>query len=172
VLLKNPEKVYQSSYLAFTSAFWFYMTPASPKPSMHEIATNLYIPNMMDESQGLDSIFGATTMIINGGIECSSGSENDGALDRANYYAHLLDYFDLPTELGTGCSTMQPFSKFSSSAYSQNFAKGGNIDECEVVRYVTQYSYFRNDDYKRCVCDSWAAGDDTCFGNAETEMLQ
>ena len=71
------------------------MTPAAPKPSMHELATKLYVPNAYDKTQGLDSIFGATTMVINGGLECSSGTENDGALDRANYYSHLLDYFNL-----------------------------------------------------------------------------
>ena len=97
---------------------WLYMTPASPKPSMHELATKLYIPNAHDISQGLDSVFGATTMVINGGIECSSGEESDGALERASNYAHFLDYFNLPAEFGTGCATMQPFSTDSSSAYS------------------------------------------------------
>ena len=130
MLLKNPENVYKSGFLAFTSAFWFYMTPASPKPSMHELATKQYIPNEHDISQGLDSIFGATTMVINGGIECSAGEENDGALDRANYYAHLLDYFNIPTEIGTGCATMKAFSTDSSSAYAQNFASSTNYGEC------------------------------------------
>ena len=139
---------------------------------MHELATKLYIPNEHDISQGLDSIFGATTMVINGGIECSAGEENDGALDRANYYAHLLDYFNIPTEIGTGCATMKAFSTDSSSAYAQNFAAGTNFGECEVVSYVNQYSFFRVDDYKRCVCEAWEAGDPDCFGATETEVLQ
>ena len=42
VLLANPDLVGSNGYTAFLSALWFYMTPQSPKPSMHEIATRLY----------------------------------------------------------------------------------------------------------------------------------
>ena len=66
------------------------MTPAQPKPSMHEVATGLYVPNARDTTAGLSSKFGTTTMIINGGLECGKGTETDGGLDRANYYSHLL----------------------------------------------------------------------------------
>ena len=91
---------------------------------MHEIATGLYMPNARDKLAGLGNRFGTTTMIINGGLECGKGTETDGGLDRANYYAHLLDYFGLPQEMGTGCSTMQDFSAESSSNYNQNFTAG------------------------------------------------
>ena len=84
---------------------------------MHEIATKLYVPNADDTSKGISADFGATTMVINGFIECGKGTETDGALDRADYYDHLLSYFGLPAETGTGCANMGNFSASSSSAY-------------------------------------------------------
>ena len=60
------------------------MFPQAPKPSMHEIATRLYVPNDADVEAGLGSIFGSATMVINGGLECTteSGEENDMSLRR------------------------------------------------------------------------------------------
>lgn len=57
------------------------MTPQAPKPSMHEIATYLYVPSEFDVTQGLGSVFGATTMVINGGLECTTedGEESFGS---------------------------------------------------------------------------------------------
>ena len=71
-LLINPDLVQQNGYTAFLSAMYFYMSPSAPKPSMHEVATRLYVPNAFDTAQGLGPFFGATTMIINGGLECTT----------------------------------------------------------------------------------------------------
>lgn len=30
-----------------------------------------------------------------------------------------------------------------------------NEGTCEIVNYVTEYSPFVQDDYKRCICDTW-----------------
>lgn len=88
VLLANPDLVGKDGYTAFSSAMWFYMTPQAPKPSMHEIATKLYVPSAYDVSQGLGSVFGATTMVINGGLECTTpdGQENGNSQLRSSYY--------------------------------------------------------------------------------------
>ena len=59
-----------NSDLALGSALWFYMTPAQPRPSMHEVATGFFQPNSVDTNAGIGCTFGATTNIINGGIEC------------------------------------------------------------------------------------------------------
>ena len=123
VLLDDPGQFVEDGYLALASALWFYMSPASPKPSMHEISTKLYVPNYYDESLGITNDFGATTMVINGGLECGKGGgkESDGAKDRAEFYNAFLTYFGLPTETGTGCADMGSFSTQSSSAYPQTF---------------------------------------------------
>jgi len=85
-LLKNPDLVSTNGYTAFASALWFYMTPQTPKPSMHEIATELYVPNSDDQSRGLGPYFGSSTMVINGGLECSSGTESQASLNRISYF--------------------------------------------------------------------------------------
>lgn len=33
--------------------------------------------------------------------------------------------------------------------------KWDNEGTCEIVNYVTEYSPFVQDDYKRCICDTW-----------------
>ena len=119
VLLDDPDLfVHDNGYLALASAMWFYMSPQSPKPSMHEIVTGLYEPNERDTSVGITNDFGATTLIINGGLECGSLTPSTGASNRAMYYSDLLAYFALPSETGTGCEDMGSFSNQSSSAYA------------------------------------------------------
>ena len=128
--------------MTFLSALWFYMLPQSPKPSMHEIATSLYVPNASDVKAGLGPFFGSATMVINGGLECNtkSGKENAGSLKRIEYYKAFLSYFDLPEEDGLECATLKPFSTSSSSYYPQNLDKNwnyGHSDECKVVPWQT-----------------------------------
>jgi len=42
VLLDSPERIANEGWLAFAAALWFYMTPQSPKPSMHDIVTGFW----------------------------------------------------------------------------------------------------------------------------------
>ena len=70
-MLIDPDLVATEGEHAFGSAIWFYMTPANPKPSMHEVVTGFFTPNSVDTSVGITATFGATTNIINGGIECN-----------------------------------------------------------------------------------------------------
>ena len=55
---------------------------------MHEVANRLFVPNDYDTEQGLGSYFGATTMIINGGLECSDFAEveNEDSQMRISHY--------------------------------------------------------------------------------------
>lgn len=157
-LLENPDLVAQDGYTALVSALWFYMTPQAPKPSIHEIATRLYVPNAHDEANGLGPHFGASTMVINGGLECttSTGIENWNSQKRINYYTEFLNYFGLPAESNMGCATMKPFDTNSSSNYPASLDKNwGEADTCKIVTWYTQYSIFRDTDYKRCVCSVW-----------------
>jgi hypothetical protein len=42
LLLENPERVAQEPWLAFASALWVYMTPQSPKPSIHDVVAGFW----------------------------------------------------------------------------------------------------------------------------------
>ena len=168
--LQDPDQIHKTGFLAFTSAIWFYMTPATPKPSMHEVVTKLYVPSAHDTSVGLNNSFGATIRIINGILECDKGTETPYAQNRIDYYTQLLTYFDHPQETDLGCANMQDFSDSSSSNYNQHFVAGDSTNTCKVTSEVTQYSYFRNDDYKRCVCDTWAPGDESCLASSQSTI--
>jgi len=77
-LLDDPEQIAENGYISFLSALWFYMTPQSPKPSMHEVVTGLYVPSASDLSsdKNIKNGFGATIAIINGGKECNQCSDS------------------------------------------------------------------------------------------------
>ena len=115
-LLENPAEAASSGYVAFTAGMWFWMTPQSPKPSMHDVITGFWQPNSADTNIGLQKMsnglncFGGTTNIINGGQECGQTSESYGSQRRMDYYIEWLDFFGLPAEEETascmGCGGM------------------------------------------------------------------
>jgi len=87
-LLENPVLLIDAEYIdqSFVSAFWFYMTPVSQKPSMHEVVTGVWTPNALDQAANIAPGFGATINIINGAIECGSGQDTPGAANRIAFY--------------------------------------------------------------------------------------
>jgi len=98
-LLENPDEVTTDSFRVFTAAFWFYMTPQTPKPSMHDVASGNFMPTTVDVNAGIQNGFGVTTNILNGAQECGTfGTENSKSQYRIDTYVKLLEYFNLPTE--------------------------------------------------------------------------
>jgi len=91
-----------------SAAMWFYMTPAAPKPSMHDVTTRFWQPNETDTAANIDSSFGTTINIINGQEECDKTDAR--AASRGKYYNKWLVYFGLPEETdGLGCETQKQF---------------------------------------------------------------
>ena len=74
----QPELV-ASTWLNLASAIWFLVTPQPPKPSMLEVITGEWRPNSVDLAANLVPGFGATTMVINGGLECGANPANTQA---------------------------------------------------------------------------------------------
>ena len=162
-IMMNPENL-ESGILGFLSALWIYMTPRSPMPSMHEIATGFYKPNEHDELSQIFPAFGATTNVFNGNKECNVefGTESDSAYHRAQIYLDLLNFFNLHPEYHLGCSKMGPFPEEGSASHAQYFTKGVKANSCDLVTFPTAYSLYNRNDYKRCVCDSWFMDDGDC----------
>jgi len=76
-LLDDPSEIEDDKVNVFLAALWFYMTPQSPKPSMHDIAIENFKPNAYDTSSGRFSHgFAGTINIINGGLECDLCSDS------------------------------------------------------------------------------------------------
>jgi hypothetical protein len=53
---------------------------------MHDVMVGYWKPNSADMASGNQAGFGATTNIINGGIECGKGAESAGSLNRIAYF--------------------------------------------------------------------------------------
>ncbi|XVE93966.1 hypothetical protein REPUB_Repub01dG0239800 [Reevesia pubescens] len=72
--------------MSFESALWFWMTPQSPKPSCHDVIIGAWTPSATDQAAGRVPGYGVITNIINGGIECGTGTSNDAVEDRIAFY--------------------------------------------------------------------------------------
>lgn len=136
VLLKNPERVAKEGWLATVSAFWFYSSPQTPKPSMHDVVSGFWLANSADESVGISASFGATINIINGAIECGKWTQN--AANRVENYKGLMGYFGvaIPDTETLNCSAMQSFPSNGAGAilsYWDQDWSGGN--KCQLVKW-------------------------------------
>ncbi|MBQ4822716.1 glycoside hydrolase family 19 protein [Aquimarina sp. MMG016] len=116
VMLNNPEQVLQDAALAFQTAIWFWMTPQHPKPSAHDVMVGNWIPSAYDQSKNRKPGFGMTVNIINGGLECGSGTEIPKVLGRIGFYERFTGILNVNNDLDTtddcsecGCATMGPF---------------------------------------------------------------
>jgi hypothetical protein len=76
VLLNNPDTLQKDGVLAFKSAIWFWMMPQCPKPSCHQVMHDLWLPVSGEYSANkmFKKGFAHTNNIINGGLECRTGS--------------------------------------------------------------------------------------------------
>ena len=158
-LLENPERLNTEGDLAMSAGLWFYMTPQSPKPSMHDVMTGYYSPNSVDTANNFGNNFATTTNIINGGLECGKGLGSPKVVDRGNYFNHWLNFFGLSPESNLDCGN-QP-NAFPAGGAGTIFAyldQDWSGTKCKLVGWMTQYSVFARDDYKRCICDKYAAG--------------
>lgn len=110
-LLKNPELLAQDPVLSFASAIWFWMTPQFPKPSCHEIMEGQWIPTENDLQNGRLPGFGATVNVINGGVECGSGSDLEKTKYRYQYYNYFCTYFQVSPGENISCTNQKPFGQ-------------------------------------------------------------
>ena len=155
ILRDQPELLAEDGRLALLSAFFFYMTPQPPKPSMHAIDTGAYIPSAGDIAGKRYRGFGASVQIIN--AECvASGPDKAQAKNRFNYFEALMNYFgiadDIDPEKDLTCVGMKQFGGNSSGTYDsyweEDWLVGGH---CSLVSYQTKYSAFEQGTYKECV---------------------
>lgn len=116
VLLANPERVIEDGALAFQTAIWFWMTPQFPKPSAHDVMVGNWEPTSFDLENNRIPGFGVTVNIINGGLECGSGTEKSKVLSRIGHFERHSGILNVSTDLdgqsscnACGCATQKPF---------------------------------------------------------------
>jgi len=139
---------------------------------MHEVVTGTFKPNDHDkDTLKVGNNFGTTINIINGDEECHGESTKDGKADdraesRKTYYKAMLNHFGLASETDASmeCHEMLEFDDSSAAGEGyQYFDKDwSNKNKCKSVDYPTEYTIYTPEDYKRCVCDKWGAGEADC----------
>jgi basic endochitinase B len=110
-LLQHPELLSKDPVLSFASAIWFWMTPQFPKPSCHDIMIGKWIPTASDTLKGRMPGFGATVNVINGGVECGSGTSMPKTQYRYEYYQYFCKYFNVSPGENISCANQKPFGQ-------------------------------------------------------------
>ncbi|XP_043709827.1 basic endochitinase-like isoform X2 [Telopea speciosissima] len=108
-LLNNPDLVATDPTISFKTAFWFWMTPQSPKPSCHNVMTGQWKPSSADTAAGRVPGYGVTTNIINGGLECGKGADNRVA-DRIGFYKRYCDLLGVSYGDNLDCYNQRSFT--------------------------------------------------------------
>lgn len=160
-LLDKPELV-ADTWLNLASAVFFYVYPQPPKPSMLHVIDGTWKPNAADTAANISAGFGATINIINGGIECNSGTDKPQATNRISYYKSMAGYFAVPiasTET-LSCATQKSFPSNGGGAQLLNWEQDWSYDStrldgksyaCKLVSYQTPYNALKAGDYVKCV---------------------
>jgi len=145
-LLRQPELV-ADTWLNFASAFWFFVTPQPPKPSMQAVVEGTWTPNYEDTGAGRVPGFGATTMVINGGIECGKGETTQSANRQRHYrrYAALFGV-DISGER-LDCATMGQFSAAGAANPAIYWAPEQG---CKLVTWQTAFSSLVEGQHAEC----------------------
>ncbi|MCL7052337.1 hypothetical protein MKW94_008068 [Papaver nudicaule] len=107
-ILTNPDLVAQDPIISFKTAFWFWMTSQSPKPSCHDVIVGQWQPSATDVSAGRLPGYGVLTNIINGGIECNKGA-NDSGKDRIGFYQRYCSLMGVSVGDNLDCYYQKPF---------------------------------------------------------------
>lgn len=107
-LLSNPDLVKTNGVIAFQTALWFWMTPQPPKPSIHDVITEIWHPSPIDVRHDRQPGFGMTINIINGEKECGNGRMNQ-ANSRVNFYDRFTQLLGVDPGNNLFCDSMQPY---------------------------------------------------------------
>jgi hypothetical protein len=136
---------------------------------MHDTILGFFEPNDRDNRKNIcTECFGTTTNILNGKKECRSWHTNTAGADRASYFTELCDFFgancSTQTEQELNCNNQSFFHYGNTGAvFSDYIAPHWTDNKCYVVEWRTDYSVYNTNDYKRCVCDKWDAGNPDCL---------
>jgi len=110
-LLQHPERLVKDPVLSFASAIWFWMATQPPKPSCHDIMVGKWRPLEADIQKGRLPGFGATVNVINGGVECGTGTTAEKTGYRYAYYQFFCRVLHVFPGQNTSCSNEVPFGR-------------------------------------------------------------
>ena len=107
----------------------------------------------------IGSNFGTTTAILAQDTmdltteECGHFDhiETNQSTRRAQIFAHFVSFMGLESENYYGCADKFIAADGAGNVPS-NWDKSTNENQCELVSFVTQFSVYNAEDYKKCVC--------------------
>jgi hypothetical protein len=108
-ILSNPDLVASDATISFKTALWFWTTASNPKPSCHDVMVDNWSPSSSDTAAGRTAGFGVTIDIINGGVECGTGTASAGATNRVAYYKDFCSQLGVDPGPNLDCTNMQHF---------------------------------------------------------------
>lgn len=108
-LLLDPDKVAEDVLMSFKTALWFWMTEQSPKPSCHDVMVGSWEPSPADIAANRLPGYGVCTNIINGGVECGHGY-NEQVYDRILFYKRYCDEFGVNYGDNVDCYDQKSFA--------------------------------------------------------------
>lgn len=108
-LIWYPERLLNSSKLAFETALWVWMTKRESYPSPHDIMVGKYKPTRADLAAKWTAGYGLTTNVIGlstDGYEC--GKPDDGTVrNRIKYFKRIADLFKVSTGPNLDCANQK-----------------------------------------------------------------
>ncbi|MBE9610619.1 glycoside hydrolase family 19 protein [Chitinilyticum piscinae] len=159
VLLQDPKRV-ADTWLNLASSVFFMLETQPPKPAMIHVIDGSWVPNAVDQANGLTASFGTTINIINGGFECSKGAETSQAQNRIYAYQNFAQELGVPVAANEqlGCASQKQFSEGGAASFPLYWDKdwGWQRDYmCKPVNYQTGFRTISKGDYAKCVEFIW-----------------
>lgn len=145
-ILQDPNLVMTKTDppLSVLASLWFYMTPQSPKPAMHDIVIGNWVSPDPDYAGG---VFGPTSLVIN--RECGGEDPTDpggaGESRRIKALRWFTGYFKVP--FNTGNPKTLSCKQFNGGSKSFNFPGGVKVYNSWDANWKTSW-----DPSKPCEC--------------------
>ena len=180
--VSNPDLVAQNGLFSLGSAFWFYMSPQPPKPSMHDLITGgggyhpaaSYGKVALVEESYLDwqgntqtannpvDKFMVSISVINGGVECSPADKpgitpDEAAQAKGEAINRMQYYSSLLTYLGATLTSLE--TSYASNTTGCTIENGSpfstNLGPTSIG-YAPRW-WLAADSYDKCGPVSWQA---------------
>jgi len=108
-LINNPDLLVTDATVSFKTAVWFWMTAQAPKPSCHDVILGSWSPSNDDTAAGRVPGYGLLTNIINGGLECGTGTISDAQKGRIGFYQRYCSLLGVGTGSNLDCQNQKHF---------------------------------------------------------------
>ncbi|KAL5700569.1 hypothetical protein ACHQM5_025996 [Ranunculus cassubicifolius] len=116
-LIWYPERLLNSSTLAFETALWVWMTERDSYPSPHNIMVGNYKPTTENLAANWTAGYGLTTNVIvmsTGGYPYECGQPDDGRVqNRIEYFKRIADLFKVRTGSNLDCANQEVMKSIS-----------------------------------------------------------